>query len=160
MRSFEKMIADKNPRNLTLVTHYVEDIEDFIPPILLKEGLRGLFREYGFPDDSEVRGLPDITSYYAALSERFGFTIDVPEMTLADEATELGEKGAGEAAIEILEYLIEVYPSSLNGYWRLANLHRELGNRGRAIEYYRKCLDIMPGMPPALHWLERLEAQR
>ena len=80
-------------------------------------------------------------------------------MTLADEAAELGERGASEAAITILNYLIEMYPASLNGYWRLANLHRGLGNREMAIEYYRKCLEIMPNMPPARHWLDKLEAQ-
>lgn len=158
MHSFEEMVENRNPRNLTLVTHYVENIQDFIPPILLKEGLRELFREYNLPADLEVRGLSDLVSYYAALSDKLGFDINIPEKILADEALELAERGESEAAVGILEYLIELHPSSLNGYWRLANLHRELGNRERAIEYYRKCLEIMPNMPPARHWLEKLEA--
>lgn len=159
MRSFEKMVAEKNPRNLTLIAHYVENIEDFLPPLLLKEGLRELFRGYRFPDDREVRGLMDITSYYAALSERFGFTIDIPEIVLISNAAELASGGASDSALEILAYVIEVYPISVNGYWQLANLHRELGNRETAIEYYQKCLAIMPNMPPARYWLEKLEAQ-
>lgn len=157
-RRFERMVAEKKPHNLILSARYIEDSEDFIPPLLLKEGLRELFRDYNFPDEVEVRGLGDITGYYAALSERFGFEFDVPNMTLAFEADALGERGESEAAKEILEYLIRKYPWSVDGYWRLANLHRELGNRELAIEYYRKCLEIMPNMSPAREWLERLEA--
>lgn len=159
MREFQREVEQRNPDNLTLITHYLGEIPDFIPPPLLKEGLRELFRDYNFPEDREVRGLSDITSYYAALSDKLGFEITIPEKTLADEALELAEKRGSDSAIEVLEYLIEIYPSSLNGYWRLANVYRELGDREKAIEYLRKCLEIMPGMPPALHWLEKLEAE-
>ncbi len=160
MRRFEKMVADKKPQNLTLVTHYIEKNEDFLPPLRLKEGLRELFREYRFPDSREVRALADITAYYAALSERFGFEVDVPERTLASKADELSERGASNSAMEILNYLIEVYPASADGYWRLANLHRGQGNSEKAIEYYRKCLEIIPNMRPARDWIEKLEAQQ
>ena len=160
MRGFEKTIAEKSPRNLTLVAHYIENNEDFIPTLRLKEGLRELFREYRFPDDREVRGLAEITAHYAALSERFGFEVDVPEMALVSKADALGESGASDSAKVILDYLIEAYPESANGYWRLANLHRERGNREAAMEYYRKCLEIIPNMGPARNWLEKLEAEQ
>jgi hypothetical protein len=159
LRRFERMIADRRPQNLTLVAHYVEKSEDFLPPLGLKEGLRELFREYGLPDDHEVRGLRDIMEYYAALSERFGFAIDIPERTLVFKAAELSQSGEIDSAKEMLEYLIRVHPLSLDGYWRLANLHRESGNREMAIEYYRKCLEIMPNMRPAQDWIEKLEAE-
>ena len=160
MRNFEKMLTGKSPRNLTLVTHYIEKNEDFIPSLRLKEGLRELFCEYRFPDNSEAQGLSDITAHYSALSEKFGFEFDVPAMTLASTADELSEKGASHAALEILEYLVEEYPSSVDGYWRLANLYREQGNSEKAIEYYRKCLELMPNMRPARYWIEKLEAQQ
>lgn len=46
---------------------------------------------------------------------------------------------------------------SPDGRWRLANLHRELGERARAIECYRTCLEIIPDMRPAREWVEKLE---
>jgi hypothetical protein len=160
VRQFEGMVAAKEPRNLTVSTHYVENIVDFIPPLLLKEGLRDLFHEYRFPDDLEVQGLADIRAHYTALSERFGYDVDVPAMTLASAADELSGKGDNDSAMEVLEYLIEVYPASLDGYWRLANLCREQGDSQTAIEYYRKCLELMPNMRPALDWIESLESQQ
>ena len=74
-RDFQRMVEQKDPGNLTLITRYVGEIPDFIPPLLLKEGLRELFREYVFPENQEVRGLSDITSYYIALSDKLGFML-------------------------------------------------------------------------------------
>lgn len=160
MQQFNKKIAENNPHNLTLITHYIDKNEDFIPSLRLKEGLRELFRSYRFPDEREVRSLADITTYYAAISDRLGFEVDVPAMTLASAADELGEKSAIAAALEILDYLVEVYPTSVDGYWRLANLYREQGDSETAIEYYRKCIELMPNMRPALYWIEKLETQQ
>lgn len=159
VRRFERMIADESPHNLRFVTYYVAKSEDFLAPLRLKEGLRELFRDYKFPDNLEVRGLADITAHYAALSEQFGFEVDVPEMPLASKADVLSQGGDTESAMEILNYLIQEYPMSVDGYWRLANLHREQGDRETAIKYYRKCLEIIPNMAPARDWIERLEAQ-
>ncbi len=156
-RRFEEMYTDKLPHNLTLVAHYVENSEDFLPPLLLKEGLKGLFREYRFPESLEMPELRDIRGYYAGLSERFGFEIDVPERTLASAADKVSQKGGSDSALTILEYLVQAYPASLDGHWRLANLYRELGDVEAAIKHYRRCLEIMPNMPPARDWIERLE---
>ena len=78
MRGFERTVSEKRPPNLTLVARYIEKSEDFLPPLMLKEGLRDLFIEYRFPADRPVKGLADITAYYAALSEKLGFEVDVP----------------------------------------------------------------------------------
>jgi tetratricopeptide (TPR) repeat protein len=80
-------------------------------------------------------------------------------MTLVSEGIDLKEKSALDAAQEIFEYVTEIYPASANGYWQLANLHRERGNHEKAIEYYRKCLEIIPNMRPARDWIEKLETQ-
>jgi hypothetical protein len=159
MRGFERLVAEKEPPNLTLIAHYIQKNQDFIPSLKVKEGLRTLFGDYRFPDGREVLGLTDITSYYTNLSERLGFHVDVPAMALTSRADELTQAGARDSASAVLEYLVQVYPASVDGYWRLANLHRELGNRDLAITYYRKCLELMPNMPPARHWLEKLEGE-
>jgi uncharacterized protein len=157
MRRFERTISEKRPPNLTLVARYVEGNEDFLPPLMLKEGLRDLFVEYRFPADRPVAALADVTGYYAALSGKLGFEIDVPEAVLAAKADDLVANGDRAAAREMLEYLIASNPVSLDGWWRLANLHREAGDRARAIECYRRCLEIMPAMGPARQWIEKLE---
>lgn len=157
MRGFERTVSEKRPPNLTLVARYVERSEDFLPPLMMRAGLRALFAEYRFPADRPVKGLEDVAGYYAALSGKLGFEIDVPEAVLAQKADDLVGKGERAAAKEMLEYLIERNPVSLDGWWRLANLHRELGDREKAVECYRTCLEIMPAMAPARQWIEKLE---
>lgn len=159
MHAFDELVEKKDPHNLTLVTHYIEDSKDFLPLLKLREGFRALFSEYRFPEGREVRELSDITSHYSALSELFGFEVDVPERTLYMTADELSKMGAGNSAREILEYLIEAYPTSVGGHWGLANLNREMGNRELALEHYRKCVELMPNMRPAIQWIEKLEAE-
>ena len=157
LRSFEKLVADSDTPDLTLVVHYVESSEDFLPPLLLKDGLRALFRGHRFPEDREVKELADITEHYDELSARLGFDVDVARMTLVANASRLAQNGEADAAEEILDYLILTYPQSLDGYWQLANLRRERGDTEGAIELYRKCLELMPDMRPAREWLDRLE---
>ena len=140
MHTFDDLVEEKDPNNITLITHYIKDSKEFLPLLKLREGLRELFRKYRFPEDREVRVLTDITSYYSELSEVFGFEIDIPEMTLYMKADKLSKMGMDNSAREILEFLIEIYPTSVSGHWGLANLHREMGNREMALEHYRKCV--------------------
>jgi len=154
---FQAMVDDRNPANLTFVADFVEESEDFLPPLGLKEGLRALFDEYRFPEEREVRGLSDLVEYYAALSGRIGFEVGIPEMTLVSSALGLKEKGAIASAEEILTYLVGWNPASLDGYWQLANLYREQGRNDDALAYYRKCVDLDPNMKPAIYWIEVME---
>jgi tetratricopeptide (TPR) repeat protein len=68
----------------------------------------------------------------------------------------LVEEGDYEGALAILDHLVELYPGSMNGPWQLANLHREMGDTVKAIQYYEECLRRDPNMVPARQWLERL----
>jgi len=159
VRILEKALDDQPIQNLKLVTYYVEGSEDFLPPLRLKEGLRALFQSYSIPEDQEIQGLQDVIAHYTSLSDQYGYEVDIPEMTLAYVSDDLMVKGNDEAALEVLGYLIGVYPASLDGYWRLANIHNRLGNKDSAIGYFRKCLEIMPGMQPAREMIQRLETQ-
>jgi tetratricopeptide (TPR) repeat protein len=157
VRDFEEELTDAPVKNLRWVVRYIEENKEFIPSLLLKEGLRELFHDYAFSQGQEFRGLDDVVQYYSVLSKRLGFEVDIPERVLASGADALSVKGNIDATIEILEYMVSVYPTSVDGYWRLANLCRELGDNQAALKYYRKCIEIIPNMRPAREWIDRLE---
>ena len=159
-RSFEKTWTDANAKNLDLTMIYVENNEDFIPSPRAKAGLKKLFADYSFPEDRAVETLADFTSYYDELSDKLGFDVGFPEMTLYFKADGLARAGKTDSAIEMLNYLVKNNPRSLGAYWCLANTHRGLGNRDSAIKYYKKCLEIMPNMAPAREILNELEAEQ
>lgn len=158
-RRFENMVSQKNVKNLDLNAIYVENNEDFIPSPRQKQALKKLFAEYSFPADRSVEKLSDFTTYYDRLSARFGVDIGFPEMTLYFKADALVNAGKTDAGIEMLNYIVEKNPRSVNGFWCLANTHRGLNNREKAVEYYKKCLELMPNMTPAREWLKKLEAE-
>ena len=128
----------------------------FLPPLHLRENLLELFSGYRFPADQEITGLSDVLSHYEALSRRYGFPVDPPDHILAQVSDRLTGEGRHDQAREVLTHLLSLYPNSLNGLWRMANLYRETGDTANAIRYYRECLQREPNMAPARMWMERL----
>jgi len=140
VQKFAQIIEAKNPQNFHFKLNRMseEDRQDFIPPLGLKRGLRSLFQDYKFPEDMEVAGLDDIKTYYQHLSPKYGFEVDVPEFVMVLQGVKLSQQRNYAAAQEIFEYLIEIYPNSLNAFIQLGNLHRTLGNFEQALMYFQK----------------------
>lgn len=76
------------------------------------------------------------------------------------EANRLGytllQQGKVAAALRVFELNAESYPDSFNVWDSLAEAHKTAGNREKAIELYRKSLDINPGNANAVRMLEEL----
>jgi predicted alpha/beta superfamily hydrolase len=151
------LIETGKPQDLDFRLNYLKSSKGFMTPLGLKEGLQALYPDYELPVDGKTEGLSGIKEYYDALSKRYGYAVDIPEFVLTRQSDDLMERGKTAAAVEVLEYMIEEYPDSVNGYWRLANYHREKGNTDLAIRYYRKCVELYPDIAPARRWLEVLE---
>ena len=49
------------------------------------------------------------------------------------------ERAAYAQAAEVLDHLVALYPSSLNGPWNLADVNRLMGDTATAIRYYEEC---------------------
>jgi hypothetical protein len=158
-RKFEEIASRLDPSNLELTMIYIDDNEDFIPSPNQKIGLRQLFADYAFPADKQVSRLSDFTSYYDTLSSRLGFDVGYPEQPLVLLAVDLARSGSSAEAVEILEFILESNPQSLNACWQMANLQRSLGNREEAIGLFERCLELMPNMAPARKQLEELKGQ-
>jgi len=144
--------------------HWRIEIDDatgvFIPPMGLAPALMDLFDSYPFPPDHTVSGLVDIQAHYDGLSKLYGFTVDPPDFVLARASDQLSDAGSYEAALEVLLHLNGLYPASMNGLWRLANLYRQLADTAQAVTYYEACLSRDPNMAPAREWLERLTGEK
>lgn len=118
--------------------------DDGIPSPGLKEGLKAYFKKYKFPEGTEIDGLEDLKGYYQALSQDYGYEIDIPEFTLIRQGGKLEEIGRFEEARMMYEYVVERYPHDLNSYYRLAELHQRLRNYDQSIKYYEQFLKRRP----------------
>ena len=128
----------------------------FLAPVEMREALLDLFVDYPFKGLANGQGWPDIEAHYDGLSRKYGFEVDPPNLVLSQAADLLVERGDHGSALEVLNRLVEIHPSSLDGPWRMANLHRVMGDTATAIRYYEECLRRDPNITPAREWLERL----
>jgi enterochelin esterase-like enzyme len=160
LQRLEEVLSAEAPAEFQWKVEVVEENGDFLTPSGLREGLSLLFSAYEFPADVDVASLAEIDAFYSELSERYGYAVAIPDMVLAMQSDNLAERGRVDEAIEMLEHLVELYPHSLNGWWRLASIYRERGEIERALHYYRKCLEVDPDMVYAQRIIEQLERER
>ena len=66
------------------------------------------------------------------------------------------QRGEVEAALRVFELNAESYPDSFNVWDSLAEAHKAAGHRERAVEFYRKSLQIDPNNGNAVRMLEEL----
>ena len=128
----------------------------FLSPVDVRGPLLDLFADYPFPSPERAESLAQIRAHYDSVSTSLGFRIEPPNLVLTLAANGMMERRAYSAALDVLTYLAELYPTSLNGPWNLANLHRLMGDTATAIRYYEECLRRNPNMVPAREWLRRL----
>jgi predicted alpha/beta superfamily hydrolase len=128
----------------------------FLPPVEIRAALLELFEDYPYPAVESTRGLGDVRSHFDSLSRQYGFVVDPPDHVLSQVSDHLVASGQHQAALDVLHLLVQVHPYSLDGPWRLANLHRVMGDTAMAIRYYSECVERDPNMTPARQWLERL----
>jgi len=98
------------------------------------EALGEAYREF-------KKGRPTFTE---AETNRFGYT--------------LLQRGEVKAAIRVFQLNAESYPDSFNVWDSLAEAHKTAGHRERAIELYRKSLELNPNNDNAVKMLEELGA--
>jgi len=133
-----------------------QDWPFFLAPVEIREALMDLFSDYPFQGAGETTALGEIDSHYEKLSRVYGFTLHPPNLVLSQASDHLVERGEYQEALSVLNRLVEIYPSALDGPWRLANLHRVMGDTTAAIRYYEECLRRDPNMTLARDWLDRL----
>lgn len=144
VRNFEKMILDNSPDQFRLNIHFIEMSDDFNTPLRLKEGLKSLFDSYPLPAEKQIENLVGLIDYYNNLSGQYGFPVDVPEHVLTDVSDRFDSQKKINERLEVLEYILKIYPNSVNALWRLANYYKGTGEKERALNYFEECLKIMP----------------
>ena len=71
------------------------------------------------------------------------------EMALINQAIEFGKQREFDKAIEVLKNLVQIRPTHELGLGMLASIYAEIGMQDRAINLYRKILEINPSNPLA-----------
>ena len=159
MRNVEELLSANPHPELRVKIDYLKDNDDFIVPLGIKEGLKALFPGYLPPRDFKVARLEELTDYYAGLSREFGFDMGVPDEQLTLKGDEMQQQGNVAEAERVFEYLLNQNPVSANALFRLANIYYARGEKEKALEYFKRCLEILKDAQMIRDRVEQIEKE-
>jgi len=117
---------------------------DVIPSTDIKYGFKELFSGYELPHDITIGGLDDILDYYKNFSKELGFHVNISDRILRTAANRINNGGNKEEVKQIWEYVLKLYPRSLDGLFQVAELNVSIGRFNEARDCYAKFLEIRP----------------
>ena len=142
-KGFKKILSQHQPKGFEWEAAHLED-EDHGSVVLRSHyfGLRKAFAEWQMPRDPQTGaiagGLPAAEAHYKKLSQRYGYTIPIPEALVNQIGYQLLGAGKTEEAIAAFKSNVEHYPASANVYDSLAEAYERSGRLAEARPNYEK----------------------
>lgn len=142
-KSFKKILSQHQPKGFEWEAAHLED-EDHGSVVLRSHyfGLRKVFADWQMPRDPATGvvagGLPAVEEHYRKLSQKFGFTVPIPEPLINQLGYQLLGAGKTEEAIAAFKANVERYPASANVYDSLAEAYERSGRLEMARPNYEK----------------------
>lgn len=163
---FNTLIDTLAPENLDY--HYVHmpaENHGSIPHKTIYDGLEKIFAGWGLQRETFEQGLAAMDEHYRALSERFGYPIRTPEMTINQLGYNYLMNKEISRAIAVFQENVKRYPGSANVYDSLGEAYENNEEFELAKENYAKAVDLADKEHPNLEifqqnlvrMLERLE---
>ena len=141
---FAKLMNTRAPKDFRFFFRLEEPSGYFVPPVPVEKGLLALFESYTFPETLKVENVNDIINFYKEISKNLGVDLPAPEHVLTMESDKLLSAGKNNELSDLLEYMLSLYPHSLNALMRMGDLKRIQGDYETAIKYYDEFLKIRP----------------
>jgi len=148
-----KNILQQNPQNGLnwSYRYYNTDSHGSVPLIAEYDGLHFLFNFYDFPPGfqgtivdpkAKIDVESMISSHYATISKRMGYTVLPPEDLLNQMGYYLLQIKMPDRAYAMFDLNVKNYPDSQNVYDSMGDYYDNQKNKAKAIEYYTKALKI------------------
>jgi predicted alpha/beta superfamily hydrolase len=119
----------------------------YVPYKALFDGMRALYSDWVLPGQVLEGGLDAVVGFYAELSERWGYDVEVPESAYHRLVRALNGQGDQAGALEIARLAVERYPQSSWAHYRLGALLQRMGELRSAWESCTKALRLERGYP-------------
>lgn len=142
--------------------YYNEDNHGSVPLIAEYDALHFIFDYYPMkltrPEymSMDKAVISKIEKHYEYVSKQLGYEVKLPESMV----NSMGYQKLGAKSYDMAEYLFKLnisnYPESANTYDSLGDLYTAKGDKGKAINNYKKSLSIKE-MPETKEKLEKLE---
>lgn len=117
-----------------------------VPIIAFHNGISAIFEGYGI-SYRDVEDIEYLTQHFHELSERLSWNFRPPEFLVNQIGNRILQNGNDEVRSSALDFFIfnvENYPKSSNSYDSLGVAYETLSDHQKAIENYKKSLDLNP----------------
>ena len=159
MRNLEELLSANPHPELRVKIDYLKDNDDFIVPLGIMEGLKALFPGYRLSKEDIGKPLVFLEGYYRFMSDWYGFDMGIPDEQLVLTGDVLQQEGNAAEAERVFEYLLAQNPVSANALVRLANIYYGRGEKEKALEYFKRCLEILKDAQMIRDRVEQIEKE-
>jgi hypothetical protein len=130
--------------------YYNEDSHGSVPLISEYDGLRFIFNYFNFSNAPKLfdssftvhQSVSTVTDHYHLISKEMGFTVLPPESFINNLGYAFMQNKMNEKAYAFFDMNIENYPKSGNVFDSMGDFYVATGDKGKAIDYFRKALAI------------------
>lgn len=122
-------------------------------------GLEALFNDWRLEDPFALYqqgGLAAIQDHFEKIKETYGVDGRAPEGMINGLGYRLLNSGKVDEAIEVFAQNVNDYPKSFNVYDSLGEGYKVKGEKGKAIKYYKKSMELNPGNTNGITMLAEL----
>ena len=104
--------------------------------------MESIYSEWKLPKEIYAEGLASIDKHYAYLSEKYGYAVSTPEMTINMLGYNYLTKKEIDKAIKVFKENVARYPKSANVYDSLGEAFENNNQFAEAEKNYQKAVDI------------------
>ncbi len=128
--------------------YYSNDDHGSVPMIAEYDGLRFIFDKYRFKlsfkdfTDSTIDLAKKFETHYQEVSKQFGYTVSPPENMLNSLGYEFLQQKQYAKAGKLFKMNVENYPNSFNVFDSYGDYFMAIGDKSKAIEYFKKALTL------------------
>jgi len=138
-----KEVLKQSPPGLEWKVELIENTSH-VPSSTLNNAMLFFFSGCTMTAERKKLSVPEIKAHFNALSREYGFKVNPKAGVLFDLAIDLGEEQKNDQAIEIMKYLVSLYPGSEHYIYYLGKLQQIHGDLESAMGCYNKALKINP----------------
>jgi len=143
LNDFESIVEQKSPKNFEFTyVKFENDNHGSVPHMSIYKGLESIFSDWKLSKEEFSAGLASIDNHYQMISEKYGYVVSTPELTInALGYYYINEKDL-KHAIKVFKENINRYPNSANVYDSLGEAYENDGQLNHAQENYQKAVEI------------------
>ena len=141
IQAFKDLLIKPSPKGLNWHLDLIENC-GHVPQATLNNALLFFFSGCTMTAYRKKYSVPEIKSYFENLSKEYGFTLYPKGGILFDMAFDLRSEKQYDRAIELLNYLISLYPNSAVYYYALGSTLYQNGDIKSAKESLNESLRI------------------